>query len=186
MIALLLSVTVFAGLAALVVRWARLDYEQNGSLSTRSAVSSWLLYAFHADSVATAAWVGAVPIGVPAAAAQVVGGAIAVAGFVLFIAATRQLVRDGAFSGARSERLVTRGLYGRSRHPQNLGWGMMLLGIAIAGRSLVALALVGVFAIFVERYATIEEHDLVARFGAEYERYRAGTRRLLGRSRQVA
>lgn len=181
MVALSLAIGIFALLASVVVRWARQDYAQNGELSTRSNVSSWLLYFFHADSVATAAWAQAVPLGLPRSLALGAGGLVAAGGFGLFAAATRRLVHDGAFSGLRTERLVTRGPYRFSRHPQNLGWGVMLLGVAIAGQSLVALALVAVFALFVERYATIEEQDLAVRFGADYEDYRARTSRLAGR-----
>lgn len=186
MVALLIAVAVFAGLAAVVVHWARLDYERNGALSARSAVSSWLLYFFHADSVATAAYVGALPVDVSPTGAAIAGMAIAVAGFAFFALATRTLVREGGIAGADTRQLVTSGVYAISRHPQNVGWGVMLLGVAIAGRSLLALALVLVFAIFVERYATIEEHDLAARFGERCTDYRARTRRLIGRRTPLA
>lgn len=55
----------------------------------------------------------------------------------------------------------------------------MLLGVAIAGRSLGALALVAVFAVFVERYVRLEEQQLARDFGAAYERYRAQTPRFV-------
>ncbi len=186
MVALVIAVAVFAGLAALVVHGARVDYEGNGVLSTRSAVSSWLLYFFHADSVASAAYVEALAVDVPVMLAGAVGMTLAVGGFLVFALATRTLARNGALASPGTQQLVTSGVYSISRHPQNLGWGVMLLGVAIAGRSILALALVLVFAIFVERYATIEEHDLAGRFGEQYTRYRERTRRLLGRRADLA
>ena len=175
MLALLGSVVVFSVAAMLVLRWAANDLAKAGKLSAKSVVASWLLYVFHADTVATAAWMGAVSVGVPRAAALVAGAALAVSGFAIFLTATIVLVRDGDFEGPRTRGLVTAGPYRRSRHPQNLGWGIMLLGIAIAGRSLVAVALVGLFAVFIERYARLEEDQLQRDFGDSYAAYRTST-----------
>lgn len=179
MLALLVSVAIFTATALLVLRWAADDLAEAGALSTKSVVASWLLYVLHADTVASVAWIGALTIDLPRAAALASGGAIALAGFALFLAATLTLVRHGDFAGPRTQRLVTTGAYRVSRHPQNLGWGIMLLGIAIAGRSLIALVLVGMFAVFVERYARLEEHQLQKDFGAGFDEYRAGTPALL-------
>lgn len=175
MLALLISVVIFTATALLVLRWAADDLAGDGALSTRSIVASWLLYVLHADTVASAAWMGAVTIEVPRAAAMALGGALAVAGFALFLAATLALVRHGDFVGPRTQRLVVTGPYRISRHPQNLGWGIMLLGIAVAGRSLVAMVLVGMFAVFVERYARLEERQLQQDFGTIFDEYRADT-----------
>ena len=49
----------------------------------------------------------------------------------------------------------------------------MLLGIAIVGRSIVALVLVALFAGFAERYARLEEDQLRRSFGDSYVAYRA-------------
>lgn len=175
MLALLVASVVFTGLAVLVLRWAARDLAGSGSLSAKAVVASWLLYVFHADTVTTAAWMGALTVDVSRGAAVAVGAVFAVLGFSLFLAATVGLARDGDFAGPRTRRLVTRGPYRVSRHPQNVGWGIMLLGGAVAGRSLVALAFVGLFAVFVERFARLEERQLQHDFGAEFDAYRART-----------
>ena len=175
MVGLLVSVALFTAAAVLVLRWARRDLAGSGALSTKSLVASWLLYVFHADTVATAAWMGAVSVQAPRAAALPLGAAIAVTGFGVFLAGTVVLVRHGDFVGARTCRLVSVGAYRHSRHPQNLGWGIMLLGIAVAGRSIVALALVALFAGFAERYARLEEDQLRRSFGDSYVAYRQRT-----------
>lgn len=175
MLALLSAIAVFTALAALVLHWAREDLADRGALSAKSTVASWLLYVFHADTVASAAWIGALAVDAPREAALAAGGVIAATGFVVFLGGTLALVRHGDFAGPRTQRLVTSGPYRLGRHPQNLGWGVLLLGIALAGRSLVALALVGLFAVFVACYARLEERQLHQDFGAGYDAYRAGT-----------
>lgn len=175
MVGLLLAVAVFAALAVLVLRWAAHDLAGPGELSTKSVVASWLLYLLHADTVATATWIGALAIDVPRTLALATGASLAAGGFAFFLAATITLARHGDFAGPRTRQLVVVGPYALSRHPQNLGWGIMLLGIAVAGRSLLALALVGLFAAFVERYARLEERQLQKDFGDSYGAYLAST-----------
>jgi protein-S-isoprenylcysteine O-methyltransferase Ste14 len=53
----------------------------------------------------------------------------------------------------------------------------------VASRSVIALVLVGVFALFAARYARLEEAGLRERFGAAYDRYRAERRGPFGGSR---
>ena len=123
MVGLLVSVALFTAAAVLVLQWARRDLARSGTLSTKSLVASWLLYVLHADTVATAAWMGALSVEAPRAAALALGAAITITGFGVFLAATRVLVRHGDFVGARTRRLVTVGVYRHSRHPQNLSAG---------------------------------------------------------------
>jgi len=69
----------------------------------------------------------------PARAARAVGGIVAAGGMFLWLAARLEF---------RSFRLtVETGVYRFSRHPQSLGWGLSLGGLAVAGRSGAALLL---------------------------------------------
>lgn len=175
MVVLAASTLVFTVLAVLVLRWARADLAEHTWLSSRSLLASWLLYVSHADTVASAAWMQLLHVDVPRTPALIVGGAIGVAGFTLFLAGTIVLVRFGDLDGPRSRRLVTSGPYRLTRHPQHVGWGLLLAGCAIGGRSLVALALVALFAAFVSRYARHEEQHLGRQFGDAYEAYARAT-----------
>ena len=175
MLALLIAIGLFTALAVCVVRWATADLAATGTLSAKSLAASWLLYVLHADTVASAAWGGVLMVDVPRSVALAAGGVLIVTGFAIFVAATLALARHGDFAGVRTQQLVTVGAYAFSRHPQNVGWGILLLGVAVAGRSLGALALVAVFAVFVERYVRLEEHQLKRDFGAAYDDYRART-----------
>jgi protein-S-isoprenylcysteine O-methyltransferase Ste14 len=174
-LALLIAIGVFTGLAIFVVRWAARDLEATGTLSPKSLVASWLLYVLHADTVASAALGGVLMVEVSRPAALAAGAVCIVIGFIVFVAGTLALARHGDFAGVRTQRLVTVGPYAVSRHPQNLGWGILLLGVAIAGRSLGALALVVLFGVFAERYVRLEEHQLKQDFGVAYDEYRART-----------
>ena len=184
MAALVLAILLFVGLAALVLHWARRDLETLGTLSSKSAVASWLLYVFHADTVATAAYANALEFELPRAVTLGVGCALIAVGLLIFIAAAVSLVRHGALDGARTTRLVTSGPYRLSRHPQNLGWGVLLLGIAVLGQSVVALALVGLFVAFVERYMRLEDAQLARDFGDAHAGYERTTPTLLALRRR--
>ena len=180
------ATVLFLALAALVLRWARHDLRDRGALSGRSAAASWLLYVFHADTVASAAWAQALTVDAPRAPAIALGVLLGVFGSSVFLAGSVALVHRGDFRWPRTHRLVTTGVYGLSRHPQNVGWGIMLLGFAVGARSVVAVVLVALFAVFVERYSRLEEAQLEEDFGEEYTRYRERTAAIVSWSRPAA
>lgn len=172
MAASIFAIVVFSALAAVVLGWAEADYAENGELTSRSTLGAWLLYFFHGDSVATAAYVGALQLSfVPETAALVAGGAVGAVGIVFFIGAAAKL--STATTGEAT--LATSGVFRLVRHPQNYGWGLLLLGIAIAGRSVLAVALVAMFVVFVARYTRIEEAHLEKKFGDAWRSYRDRT-----------
>jgi protein-S-isoprenylcysteine O-methyltransferase Ste14 len=171
---LLAEFAVFVVLAVVVV--SLLDTERDGDdVSGFVTMGMWFAYLVHADTVTSAAYIDTGRVPLPRLPMLVVGLTIVAAGLVLFAWAARALVRDGSFAGATSTRLVTTGPYAHVRHPQDLGWGLMLLGVAVAGGSLIALALVAVFAIFVSRVWRADDRQLLRRFGDAYARYRAST-----------
>jgi protein-S-isoprenylcysteine O-methyltransferase Ste14 len=166
---------VFLLLAALVL--AVLGREERvGVMSGPAAIGVWFVYLVHADTVVTAAYVETGRVdAIPKSVAFVAGGVVIVAGFALFAWATRALVNQGDFEGLRARRLVTGGPYGFMRQPQNAGWALMLLGVAIAGRSLISLALVAIFVAFVALLGRLEARGLAVSFGDDYERWRSST-----------
>ena len=180
----LAALVVFGLAGALVLQLAEADADRDdgGGPQARTAIALWLLAFFHANTVVSAAFtetgrIDALPR-VPFLAA---GLALCAAGWLLFIVATATLVRRGAFAGLQTTRLVTTGPFARLRHPQSVGWTLLLLGVAVASRSVIALVLVGVFALFAARYAHLEEEGLRERFGAAYDRYLAERRGPFGR-----
>ncbi len=171
----LAAFVVFGLAGGLVLTLADADADREGGVQARTAVALWLLAFFHANTVVSAAFTDAGRLdALPRVPFLVLGLVVSAVGWLVFITATAQLVRRGAFVGLETTKLVTTGLFARMRHPQSVGWTLLLLGVAIASRSLLGLVLVAVFAIFARQYARREERGLRERFGAAYEQYRSG------------
>lgn len=75
--------------------------------------------------------------------------------------------------------LATSGVYGVIRHPSYLGLLINSLGWALAFRSLVGVLLTALTIVPLIARMNAEERLLLARFGDEYEAYRARSRRLI-------
>lgn len=76
--------------------------------------------------------------------------------------------------------LVTARLYGVVRHPVYLAFILLYLGICLTMQSLWALALMSVCSVpWFGAHIDIEEDLLSARFGAEFERYKSRTKKLI-------
>lgn len=156
------------------------DHEERGRLSPRTSAAGWALYLSHAALTASAALREDGPLPVAKAPATATGAALALFGHRLYRAAGREFESFGQMSGTEKGNLVTGGPYRYSRNPQVVGWGLALLGAALAGRSARALGLVAAFFLVHRAYFAIEERHLGRAFGEEYRRYRARTPRFLG------
>ena len=169
-------------LAFVLIRLTGDEYERDGRLSRSTALLGLALYALHALTTVLVALAGLGRLDLPAGAA-LAGVVVGLAGLALVGAGARALGSLGPLVGEEPRRLVTEGVYGATRHPQAVGWGLVLLGIALAARSGTALLLVAGYAVAVAAYLPTEERHLRARHGEAYERYRRRTRRLVGRAR---
>jgi len=90
-------------------------------------------------------------------------------GFWLLSAAWRVL-----YHAQRAHRLATSGPYARMRHPQYVGFVLIMFGFLVQWPTLVTLVM---FPILVTMYVLLakrEERDAEADFGDEYRRYAAG------------
>ncbi len=86
---------------------------------------------------------------------------------------------SGLASIQRDHRLVTDGLYGVIRHPSYVGLLLTALGWALVFRSGVGVLITALIIVPTVARIRAEEALLSARFGAEYEAYRARTARLI-------
>ncbi|MGH8068240.1 MAG: methyltransferase family protein [Candidatus Entotheonellia bacterium] len=68
--------------------------------------------------------------------------------------------------------LVTSGVYGKIRHPQYVGIGLVILGALIQWPTLLTLLMAPVLLASYGRLARREGRELEARFGEEYRNYR--------------
>lgn len=80
-----------------------------------------------------------------------------------------------------SSELSTQGLNARVRHPLYTGLLLLLLGFVLVNPTLPRLVFAGCSALYVLVGARLEEHKLLAHFGAAYARYRARVPMLLPR-----
>jgi protein-S-isoprenylcysteine O-methyltransferase Ste14 len=91
-------------------------------------------------------------------------------GFVLLSAAWRVL-----YDAQRQHRLATSGPYAYVRHPQYLGFILIMLGFLVQWPTLLTLLMFPVLVVMYVRLARHEEGDVRADFGGAYDRYAAKT-----------
>ena len=101
-------------------------------------------------------------------------------GFVLISAAWRVLY-EAQHRGA----LATAGPYAQVRHPQYVGFILVMFGFLLQWPTLLTLVMFPVLVVMYVRLARSEERDAVAQFGQEYERYRRAVPAFVPRLRRT-
>jgi len=99
-------------------------------------------------------------------------------GFWLLSSAWRVL-----YAAVQAGTLATTGPYAKVRHPQYGGFVLILLGFLVQWPTLLTLLMFPVLVAMYVRLARVEEREVRAQFGAEYERYAAVTPAFLPRFR---
>ena len=103
------------------------------------------------------------------------GAALIVLGFALWLTTVRLFARQGEGTLAPWDpprKLVVEGPYRRFRHPMIAGVAAVLLGeAALLGSTSIAIWAAGFIAVNAVYLPLVEEPRLVRRFGADYERY---------------
>ena len=182
------------GLRAVSIYRARRDLRRDDLLTRSTAVAVWLTYIVHGAAVLWAAIARAWPmplapgreswaLGRPEEAevsAHRLGGVLIIVGAVIVFAAVWEFRSLARMSGRRTDKLITTGPYRYSRNPQNVGWFLGLLGIAVYGRSSVGLLFAVLLLAAFRTYVPIEEKHLERVYGTEWQRYRQHTPRFLG------
>lgn len=85
------------------------------------------------------------------------------------------------YHAQRRSTLATAGPYARIRHPQYVAFVLILTGFLLQWPTLLTLAMFPVLLAMYRHLALVEESEMQARFGADYERYAAGTPRFFPR-----
>jgi len=91
-------------------------------------------------------------------------------GFWLLASAWNVLYR-----AQREHQLATGGIYARMRHPQYVGFVLILFGFLLQWPTILTLAMFPVLVYMYVRLARREEREVEAAFGDEYRRYAAAT-----------
>ena len=97
-------------------------------------------------------------------------------GFALLASAWSVLYR-----AQREHTLATTGVYARMRHPQYLGFILIMLGFLIQWPTILTLLMFPILVAMYVRLAHREERDALVTFGAAYLQYAAHTPRFLPR-----
>ena len=82
--------------------------------------------------------------------------------------------------------LATAGPYARVRHPQYVGFVLILFGFLLQWPTLLTLLMFPFLLFMYARLATTEEQEMCERFGVEYQAYAARTPRFLPSWRKAA
>ena len=109
-----------------------------------------------------------------ASALHVAGNVLIAGGFVLIVLAWRAL-----WVAQRAGRIAAHGPYAIVRHPQYLGFMLILVGLLLQWPTLLTLAMFPVLVWMYVRLARKEEQDMQARFGEAYVRSVAGRPRFV-------
>lgn len=150
----------------------RRDYKKSGGLSYSAVLAVWAAYLLHTFLVAFAAWYSFWLLPLDRSTSVALGLALLLLGLGFSIAGISAFRSFKRMSGLQRDRLVKTGVYQWSRNPQNVGWLLALLGVAIWGRSGIALLLVGLFGLILHFYIVkIEEEYLERTFGEDYRQY---------------
>jgi protein-S-isoprenylcysteine O-methyltransferase Ste14 len=102
--------------------------------------------------------------------------AVIIAGFWLIASAWRVL-----WEAQGSGRLATEGAYRRIRHPQYVGFLLVMAGLLLQWPTLLTLAMFPVLVVAYWRLALSEEREVRKRFGVEWDAYAAVTPRFVPR-----
>jgi len=171
-------------LAAWCLLRIRREYRQGRELSPATVTGVWALYLFHLGVTIGAAYVAPWALPLNPALSTAVGAVLIGVGAVMCAAGVVSFHSFQRMSGMDTSRLVTGGIYAWSRNPQNVGWALALLGIAVWGRSGLALLLTVLFWAIFRIYVPVEEAFLESVFGDEYRAYRARSHRYFGPPRR--
>lgn len=87
-------------------------------------------------------------------------------GFILLASAWKVL-----YEAQRQHKLATTGAYARVRHPQYIGFVLIMTGFLLQWPTLVTLAMFPILVFMYARLANREEANMLAQFGDEYRRY---------------
>jgi len=156
----------------------RKEYQHAGLLSNFTVTVVWFEYIFVTLLVIASSIYAPWQIFELTGITTLVGILLILAGIVTFSIGIAQFGSFRRMSGQDTNQLITSGIYKKSRNPQNFGWYIGLVGIAILGMSPLALGFTLAFILLLHIYITgIEEPFLRKMYGKKFKTYMKDTSR---------
>lgn len=87
-------------------------------------------------------------------------------GFIMLSSAWEKL-----YKAQKQNKLATTGLYGHIRHPQYIGFVMIMFGFLLQWPTLVTLIMFPILVFMYARLAKVEEKEMIKTFGTQYVDY---------------
>ncbi len=100
-----------------------------------------------------------------------IGSDILIVGGLILIAVAWETL----FKSQKKGVLATTGPYHYIRHPQYVGFVLIIIGFLLQWPTLITLIMAPILMIMYIRLARKEEKEMISHFGAEYEKYRKNT-----------
>lgn len=97
---------------------------------------------------------------------HLVSNVIIASGFIILFLAWQRL-----YEAQTRRRLATSGIYARVRHPQYLGFILIMLGFLVQWPTIPTLVMFPILVVMYVRLAKREERQMIAEFGDEYREY---------------
>jgi protein-S-isoprenylcysteine O-methyltransferase Ste14 len=163
----------------------RADYRQEVALRISAVAALSLLYSAHFAIVVLAAAASRWHLSIDRGIGIGLGVPLLTVGSVLYVGAVASFRSLPRMCGLDTNRLVTTGVYRWSRNPQNLGWTLVLVGIAFISRSGLVFLLAALFWLAFLLYLPTEEQFLERIFGDQYRQYRSWSHRYFGAPRKI-
>ena len=159
----------------------RRDYARHQRLSWYSTLLEFLIFLLHANLsylFVPAVWPG-LPILGTNNALNTIGFLLIAVGLAVVITSMTRLSFTITL-GSTATSLRQSGLYGVSRNPQILGYGLVVIGYALLWPSWLALVWVLLYAAIAQLMVITEEEYLLNLYGTAYRRYCQTVPRYLG------
>lgn len=180
MFAVILAVLFLIMMSIWTLFQVRRDYEEKKGLRAETVASVLGVYTLHFAIELLAALARLWAYQTYQIHSVILGLILGVIGLTFFGFGTLHLGDFRNMTGMESGELVTRGIFRWSRHPQNMGWALILTAVGLISRSGLALLLAGVFWVIFIAYVPMEEKYLESIYGEGYRRYQERTNRYLG------
>ena len=174
------------GLVALIVLGAlcgwivRRKHQKVGHFTTGIVIIVWCIYILHGVLMLFSIWWSIWPI-------QGATTILFVSGLILMVLGifycTSGMLKFRSFKRMMSmetSMLITSGIYRWCRNPQNVGWGLFIVGIALISKSGFCLCLAALFWIGFVLYVPDEEKYLEQLYGESYRQYASVSPRFFG------